>query len=674
MPTLHLPQWLSQFPSRRDWLFSIKTFSAAMLALYVAMLLALPRPYWSMATVYVVSHPLLGATRSKGLYRVGGTLLGACAAVLLTPLLDQAPLLFMLAIAVWTGSLLYLALLDRTPRNYTYMLAAYSLPLMALPAVSAPDQIFDLAVARSEEIMLGIVCASLVGAIVFPGKVAPLLSARVDAWLRDAAAWAADVLESEVPHRAHGSRHQLAADILVLDQIMSQLAYDTNSAASVGQARHLRERLSMMLPILSSVTASVAQLRAQPGGVPPALQALMQEIAAWMRTRSADGDRGEHLAQALDQVAPASGAADWSVLLADHLRTGLHDLVLLWQDCLALRAGIAESRDGPRGTLRYQRRDLSRQARHYDHGMMVFSCASASLFTFAIGLLWIWSGWDDGGSAVIMGAIASCFFAAQDEPARSQWTFFVWNTVCMVLGTVLLFRILPATQDFEVLMLALLPPFLLAGSLATRPQFTIMAMTLTVSTASSMGLSGAYNANFPAFINSQLASITGILLALLWTLVTRPFGVRLALRRLVHAWWADLARMSAGEHGGDHAELAARMRDRLTLLMPRVAASGHDRLADGFSELRVGLAVLDLQRAEPQLDAGSQSAVHRVLQGVAAHYEGRLSGHRAPAAVLDARVDEALAAVARDEGAMRHDTLRALTEIRLTLAAAGGTL
>ena len=72
-------------PAWRDWLFSIKTFAAAMLAVYIGLLTSLPRPYWAMATVYICSQPLSGATRSKGLFRVVGTLIGAIAAVALVP-------------------------------------------------------------------------------------------------------------------------------------------------------------------------------------------------------------------------------------------------------------------------------------------------------------------------------------------------------------------------------------------------------------------------------------------------------------------------------------------------------------------------------------------------------------------------------------------------------------
>ena len=42
----------------RDWLFSGKAFLASMLALFVALSLDLPRPYWAMAAVYVVANPL----------------------------------------------------------------------------------------------------------------------------------------------------------------------------------------------------------------------------------------------------------------------------------------------------------------------------------------------------------------------------------------------------------------------------------------------------------------------------------------------------------------------------------------------------------------------------------------------------------------------------------------
>lgn len=243
-----------KLPSARDWLFSTKAFTAAMLALYVALAMDLPRPYWAMTTVYVVSHPLTGATTSKALYRMLGTLIGATGAVVLVPTFVSAPELLSIAVAAWIGGLLYLALLDRTPRSYVFMLAAYTLPIIALPTVTAPETIFDVALARSEEIILGILCASLVGAVVFPVSVGPAFSARIGGWLRDAGAWAGEVLRGEVTDEAVPLvRQKLAADVAALDALITQLAHDPEARAFAREAGELRGRLLLLLPVLSSL-------------------------------------------------------------------------------------------------------------------------------------------------------------------------------------------------------------------------------------------------------------------------------------------------------------------------------------------------------------------------------------------------------------------------------------
>ena len=41
-----------------------------MVALSIALLLDMPRPYWAMASVYITSNQLTGATASKAVYRI----------------------------------------------------------------------------------------------------------------------------------------------------------------------------------------------------------------------------------------------------------------------------------------------------------------------------------------------------------------------------------------------------------------------------------------------------------------------------------------------------------------------------------------------------------------------------------------------------------------------------
>jgi uncharacterized membrane protein YccC len=119
-------------PAWREWVFALKVCAAALLALFVALWIDLARPYWAVSTVFITIQPLAGATRSKAIYRVYGTLLGAIVSVILVPNLVNAPEVLTVALALWIGLCLYFSLLDRTPRSYVLMLAGYTAALVGL--------------------------------------------------------------------------------------------------------------------------------------------------------------------------------------------------------------------------------------------------------------------------------------------------------------------------------------------------------------------------------------------------------------------------------------------------------------------------------------------------------------------------------------------------------------
>src|SRR3954447_15520607 len=179
----------------RDAAFSLKTFAAAMLAVYIAFRLDLPQPSWSMLTVYVVSQPLAGMVLSKSVFRVLGTVIGATMALVLVELFAHAGELFLLMLALWIGACTYVAVYLRdVPAAYAAMLSGYTAAIVGLPAALAPETAFDQAWARCLEITLGIGCATLVSRIVLPRTVGPVLEATLEAVLGAAAQWTDDVL------------------------------------------------------------------------------------------------------------------------------------------------------------------------------------------------------------------------------------------------------------------------------------------------------------------------------------------------------------------------------------------------------------------------------------------------------------------------------------------------
>src|SRR4029453_13173958 len=167
-------------------IFALKTFAATMLAFFIALLLDMPRPYWAMTSVYVTTSVLTGATSSKAVYRILGTLIGAAGAVILVPNLVDAPELLSLATALWVGAFMFVGLLDGTPRSYVFMLSGYTIAIVGFPVLSTPELTFDVAVSRVQEIALGIICASVVSMLVLPRSVASAVAGQADAWLADA--------------------------------------------------------------------------------------------------------------------------------------------------------------------------------------------------------------------------------------------------------------------------------------------------------------------------------------------------------------------------------------------------------------------------------------------------------------------------------------------------------
>src|SRR6201997_3680647 len=98
------------FLKKPDWLdhqttigltFAVKTFTASLLALYIAFWAGLDDPRWAFLTVFVVSEPDSGLVLAKSFYRILGTIAGVLVSIALVFGLAQYGELFVAALAVW---------------------------------------------------------------------------------------------------------------------------------------------------------------------------------------------------------------------------------------------------------------------------------------------------------------------------------------------------------------------------------------------------------------------------------------------------------------------------------------------------------------------------------------------------------------------------------------------
>jgi uncharacterized membrane protein YccC len=657
-------------PGLRDWVFSAKTFASAMLALYIALLMGLDRPYWALMTVYIVAQPLTGAMRSKSVYRFAGTLLGAAAAITLVPNLVAAPFLLTAALALWIGVCVYFALLDRTPRSYVFLLAGFTAAIIGFPCVDAPETIFAVAIARIEETTLAIGCTMIIGTVVLPRPLGPALLSRIDDWFARARSLCLAVLSDRPDDDARSAaRRSLAADAVEIRMLTTHLAFDTsNLQAATRPIEVLERRILYLFPVLSALADLLAMLRAS-GGVPAGTQALADRLAAWITAGDAAPEaEAERLDTAIRDAAPPVGPdAGWDAIMLAALLARLLDLADIVHDARALREQVAAgSPDLP--PLALPRGIAPDATRFRDHGMALLSAFSAAMATVLVSAFWIGAAWPAGGTAAMMAAVGCSFFAAQDDPAPAILQFLQFVMIGLAIDAVYLFVVLPKVVSFAQLALVFAPTFLVLGLMIAVPATNFAGMAIAVNAAGMLALGDVYNADFTAFVNNALATAVGMATAASLTRIVRSVGAEWSARRLLRANRRDIARVAAHQGALDQATLTALILDRLCELVPRLAATAahaDQAAAAALVDLRTGLNVVHLQRDRVALPSEADIVVARTLDGIAGHFRDRapLPAHDA----LRADIDRAIVAVIGVAGPRTRNLLLELVGIRHNL-------
>jgi uncharacterized membrane protein YccC len=661
---------MSQHPSflvrHTALVFSLRTFAAAMLAFSLALLLEMPRPYWAMASVYITSNVLSGATLSKAVYRILGTLIGAVGTIVLVPNLVDAPEFLSLCIALWVGICLYLSLIDGTPRSYVFMLAGYTVALLGFPIVSTPQAAFDIVVARVQEISLGIICASVVAMIVLPRSVLSAITAQADAWLAAARGLGVDVLTGRGSDQQRDSdRIRLAAAASEIDQLGRQLDYETTSAHVARGLRLLRQHTLALLPLLGSIEDRKLAL-ASHEEASARIAAVCTRIAQWLEKGGRDGQEAAALRAALDEVRPPLDAdAGWIDVSIAGLVVRLRNLIDVMEDCQLLREAIADGRDPDSIQLAFASDALTAAVAHRDHGPALLTAASVALAVLGCSAFWIATGWPDGVTAPLFAAVLGSFLAGADDPLPTFRSLYKLFLVVIAINGIYLFGVLPRVTTLEMLIAALMPTFLLLGWLAARPATARVGTMIAIFLSVQLALNDTYSADFTSFANSSVALMLGVAFTGVICGIVRLLGAEWIASRLLRSNWTTLAAVAESKSDQDRAAIASLMQHRLALLASRISAVPAEarRDAANLRQLRTALNIIDVRRASPGLSGRTRAAVEAFLAHLASVCRA-LAGGRLPDTLVRQLDDGIASTLLEPSGEARDQALMGLAGVR----------
>lgn len=589
-------------------LYSVRSFAAAMLAYYVALAIGLERPSWAIITVYIVSQTSVGASLSRSLYRLAGTVAGAGATVLIVPTFVNTPILCSVILAGWITFCLYLSLLERTPRAYAFVLAGYTASLIGFPAVADPGTVFNIALIRVQEIAIGIVCAALIHRYILPARISGLFNSKLAQTLHAARQRIADTLAGKAD--AQSEPLHLALALQFLQGISHHIPYDFALSVPARQARKaLHDRLARLV-IVNGEVRDRLQIIAE---MPAAMQALLNDVQVWL-TCDNTGQR-KNAAEALQQRSAqlAQRLAAQALTFEDALRVNflryIAELITLLQQCERLSEAIHHARPAPA-----QAED--RAATGYVFHRDPLSAARTALGAFVIilsgCLLWIYSAWPDGGTAVSILGVCCTLFGSFDTPAPHIVKYIIGSVWGVVISLIYSFALLPPLSDFPVLVAVLAPVYLLAGSLQARPPTTFMAMGITLTLPVLCELGARYSGDFADAANTAIALFFATGFAVIGMSLLQTVQADAAIKRLLKLCQRDIRRSVSGVFKGDETHWTNLMIDRAALLLPRLPRSGQSsaRALDRLVHfLRIGLCVMRLRRCETP--AGSD--IHEVL-------------------------------------------------------------
>ena len=590
--TFQLPDfWQATLvPSRVDLLFASRNIIAGGVALYLAFCFDLQQPQWALTTVFIVGQSTSGMVLAKGAYRLLGTFVGAVASLVMIGVCGQAPLLFLLCMALWLALCTTGASLLRNHAAYGFVLAGYTTAIIALPATAAPLGVFDEAVARCQEISLGILCASIASTILWPRRVEQTLA------VQGRAAWQAGMRAAASELQGTDQRKGL------LEALGRLVAVDAQRDHAWFEGPKGRRR-SQALRVLSRDVLGL--LRAARG---VARQRMMLDDASFVTTWVEDV--AATLRQERHEALPELSRRLTLALADPRLSPEAHFCLVQLAQVLRLvnvgaltLAAVETGRvpPGAPGALSW----------HRDIEQGVLGGARSALAFLAVAAFWMFTAWPSGLGAVSISGVVLSLFAARENPSASSLNFLKGIALSIPVAGCVRFALLPGFDGFPLLCMALGVPLFFASLCMSRANLAASASAFCIFFVNNVGPSNLMTYDIAAFLNKAIATLMGVGIAVVvFRLIPLNPGER-HYRRMFTASLFDLAQLTSRPLEQAESWFGGRMADRLIRLSrysDTLPAERRTHWDNGLLGLDLGDELLEL-RASLSSSQGALASV-----------------------------------------------------------------
>ena len=509
---LKKPDWLN-YQTAVGLIFAVKTFAAALLALYIAFWAGLDDPRWAFLTVFIVSQPDSGLVLAKSFYRILGTIAGLLVAIALVFGLAQYGELFVAAVAIWICFCNFAARAVRNFASYGFQLAGYTVAIVGIPAALAPTGAYELLLARCTEILLGIICATLISRLILVRELSPKLIELVRALARRAESFAALLLDPHADSKhVTAERTELAKAYLDIQAMQGSTYFESAEARVLDQP--LR-RLTQAAVELCSMAEAAASDRV--GSLPQPEKTTSAGTEISHTNGSSTGDSA-----IVSALVRAADARDLELARA-RLR-----------ECVgAFDRG--EELPQPNIACRFWS----------DPVPAVLTGIRSALAVAITSTFWFATAWPDGPIAVIVAVVVCSLLASLEQPDKLSMALAATVLVATVPVFATQFYLMPLAIDFPSMAVALAPLMLTCGFIMAQPQIGPLGLLSAVYFAFASNIDNVMTYDAAAFLNASLAVLVGIAVAVVLFAVFFPETPAYADRRFRRQLFVHLSYLTS---------------------------------------------------------------------------------------------------------------------------------
>lgn len=590
----------------------LRLSASVCLALYVAFRLELPTPSWSGTTAALVCLPTLGSSLRKGWYRLIGTVVGASAAVILTAILIDDRIGFLIALAAWGGVCAVLSTLLRNFAAYGAALAGYTMAVIANDAfglLGGPsDQVFLIAVERASEISIGIVCAGLVLGVTDFGGGRRRLSALLVNLCAEIAQGLVSTLKNAgvAEHDTRLQRLELTRRVIALEPVIDEVIGESAGGSTESSLLHqAAEALTRALSSWHMVAAHCRRQQLEPQLAYQSAVALEAGntglcAAAAVARKHAKAAR-ESMRRATRALISKSAGTPSQQLLLDQTARPLQALSRVLAASEVLGGDALEASHKLRSSVLYVT----------DWLPPLVNAARAFVTIGAVEALWVITGCPNGGVALISAALTAIAFAPlADRAYPAAKSFFLGCLLCAAFVAIIKFAVLPRVESFggfcAVLACYLTPAGALSARKVQSPMLNaivwIFIPLLTPTNQMQYDATQFYNFAILFIVGAGIAALALVL----WPNPTPAF----ITRRLLALTLRDLRSLARAGVCRCTEEWEQRVYTRLAVLPD--GARRLDR-ACMIATLTAGVELIELERLVARLGIGTCASIRAAI-------------------------------------------------------------